>query len=203
MDIPPPPEPTTFTVAGVTYAIAYDATISMARANGIALVLTPVVFLGLLVVYRLLWATGGIHQDIFQLRYLPWLLLILVLSIIIHEGLHAVGFVLVGRVPLSAIKFGFSWQGLAPYAPCRVPLPISAYRLSVLLPGFVLGFLPALVGLLIGSFALLLYGAVMLVTAGGDLAVFLAVRSVPSGARVIDHPTAPGCHVLQDNGVNE
>jgi hypothetical protein len=43
----------------------------------------------------------------------------------------------------------------------------------------------------------------MLVTAGGDLAVFLAVRSVPSGARVIDHPTAPGCHVLQDNGVNE
>jgi hypothetical protein len=71
-----------------------------------------------------------------------------------------------------------------------------AYRTAVLLPGIILGVLPAIVGLLIGSFWLTLFGAIMVMAAGGDLAVLLAVRDVPATAIVRDHPTKPGCEVL-------
>jgi hypothetical protein len=196
-------QPNTFTLAGKTYPIAYDATISMARANGVALVLTPILLGGLIALYFFVWGSISFQPNLPQPLALLWLLFILILSIVIHEGLHALSFLLVGRVPLSALRFGFSWEGFAPYAHCQLPLTIGAYRISVVAPALVLGVLPTAVGLIIGSFGLLLYGAVMLTMAGGDFAVLLAVRTVPPGERVIDHPTAPGCHVLKAEGLPE
>jgi hypothetical protein len=36
----------------------------------------------------------------------------------------------------------------------------------------------------------------MIVVAGGDLAILLALRGVRPDARVVDHATAPGFHLL-------
>jgi hypothetical protein len=118
-------------------------------------------------------------------------------SMVVHEGLHALGFVWVGGVGKTAVSFGMNWRAFTPYAHCREPLTATAYRLCVALPGLVLGLLPGLLGLLLGNAPLLLFGGWMLVAAGGDVAVLWATRHVAAAARVRDHPTQAGCLVLQ------
>ena len=179
------------------YEVAYDATISMVWANVIALLLLPAAFLLFLLPFGLLW---GSRQQVVTLDLpdIGAILLALLVGIVAHELLHAVGFVYIGKAPWSAVKFGFSWKGLAPYAHCRRPLRAAAYRASVLLPGLVLGLFPGLMGIAIGSWWLVLWGSVMLITAGGDLAVWWAVRRVPAGELVLDHPSKAGCHVLRE-----
>jgi len=118
-------------------------------------------------------------------------------GILVHEWLHAVGFRLAGKVPAESIRYGFNWKGLAPYAHCQAPMRAKAYRLGVILPGLILGVCPAIAGLATGIWWLAVWGALMLLSAGGDMAVLLAVRHVPGTALIQDHPTMVGCHVLE------
>ncbi|HEX6384259.1 MAG TPA: alpha/beta fold hydrolase, partial [Anaerolineae bacterium] len=180
------------------YQVAYDATISMVWANVIALLMLPAVFLLFLLPFGLLW--GQTRQIIsVDLADVGVMILALLLGIVTHELLHAIGFVYLGKVRWSAVKFGFSWKGLAPYAHCRQPLAAAAYRASGLLPGVVLGLIPGLIGVVTGSRWLVLWGTIMLIAAGGDLAVWWAIRSVPTDALVLDHPIKAGCQVLKED----
>jgi hypothetical protein len=52
----------------------------------------------------------------------------IVLLIVVHEALHAVGMVWFGSVSWSDIRFGFMWRALMPYCHCTVPLSIHACR---------------------------------------------------------------------------
>jgi hypothetical protein len=73
-----------------------------------------------------------------------------------------------------------------------------AYRVSVALPGVILGALPGLMGLMWRNGWLTVYGALMSIAALGDLIVLWLIRSVPGDARVQDHPRAPGCIVYEE-----
>lgn len=176
-------------------AVKTDATISMARANAIAVALFPVGFV-IWQSHRLIWGSDPLAG---AWQY-PWPLVIavLILSVVAHEGLHGLGFLVFGRVSWSAIHFGFHWKALTPYAGCRVALLASAYRGATMLPGIVLGVIPTILGLASGSGWLTLWGTMMFLVAGGDFAVLWAIRSLPAGARVLDHPEKVGCVVLAD-----
>lgn len=180
--------------------VAYDATISLRQANVIALSVLPVAYFLFFLPFRKIWPDKTLFpQD--SLSLLNWLLIILVVfgGVIIHEGLHALGFIYVGKISKSAVKFGVSWKALAPYAHCTVPLTASAYKISILLPGLSLGLLPGLIGVLSGIGWLVWWGAAMTVAAGGDLAVLLAVLTVKGNVLVRDHPSKAGCQVLKEN----
>lgn len=181
------------------YPIAYDATISFLLANLVALLLLPLSYLLLFLPYRLLWGTGVLERQLtFTVTDGVWVLLAFAAGIVIHEGLHAVGAIWIGKVARTAVHFGFSWKGMAPYAHCREPLSANAYRAMAALPGLVLGVLPGLLGIAFQQWWLVVWGALMLVAAGGDLAILLAIRRVPGDARVLDHPTKAGCLVIRD-----
>jgi hypothetical protein len=145
------------------------------------------------------WLRGGRFSHDGGWPFVLTLLLAFTAGIFIHELLHAVGFVWAGKAPVTAVKFGFSWQGLAPYAHCAKPMRAAAYRLSVILPGLVLGILPGILGIILQSWFLVLWGILMTIAAGGDLAVLLAIRHVPGAAWVRDHPTKAGCQVIKEN----
>ena len=179
--------------------IAYEATVPMNVANLMAILMVPVVFLLLWLPYWVAWAVWPFAAFLdTSFGGVTTLILVLVVSIIVHELLHALGFWLVGGVPWRRIKFGFSWQGFAPYAHCRDPLQTTAYRISVFLPGLFLGVLPGLLGVAIQQPLLVMWATLMLLAAGGDAAVLWAVRRVPSQANVLDHPTMVGCQVLAE-----
>lgn len=151
------------------------------------------VFFGL---FRVFWGRPvltGIGPGSFFL-----FLFILLTGIVLHEALHALGWKFAAGVPWSAMKFGINWKVLAPYAHCKVPMMARAYRVGILLPGFALGLFPGIAGLLSGSFVITSLGAMFSAAASGDLLGFWAIRSVPSSARVLDHPTELGCEVIEE-----
>lgn len=189
--------------AANTYRITHDATVSMRFANIVALLLLVAVYLLFILPFPALWGRPILPQ-VTELTgtALLRLTLLFFFSIAAHEAIHAAAFVLFGKVPPAAIRFGFSWRAAAPYAHCRIPVTARGYRLAVALPGFVLGMGPGLAGLLTGTGWLAIWGAFMTAAAGGDLAVLWAVRTVPKGALVLDHPSEPGCLVLAEEGAS-
>lgn len=170
-----------------------DATISPLWANAFSFMFLGITIGGFGALYLLSKPTIPLIPNPFAL---VTFILALTFGCLLHEILHALGWMLFGQVTREAIKFGFSWRGLMPYTHCKVPLSASAYRIGSLFPGVVTGLLPGVVGLVLGSLWLTMLGAVLLGAAGGDMLILWELRSVPPGARILDHPTKTGCEVV-------
>jgi hypothetical protein len=167
----------------------------MAKANLLGvLVMIPLIAVILL-------PFGLLHGWLAATEGLAWLgghflafVIIFVASVILHEGLHALGWLVLGRVPWSEIRFGI--KTATPYAHTSAPMQARAYRLSAALPGLVLGAVPGVISWFTGSGLLMGYGALMLSAAAGDAVILWLIRDVEAGQRVQDHPTEAGCRVL-------
>lgn len=182
--------------------VAYEATVPMGWANWVGLLLLPAVGLAFGLPFHWVWGQNlGLELvRLLQQTSLLTLLAVLLASIVAHEGLHALGLVWLGGMEKTAVAFGFSWRTLAPFTYCRTPLPIKTYRLTVAMPGLLLGIVPSVLGLLLGHAPLLLFGGWMVIAASGDLAVLWVTRHVAAAATVRDHPTQAGCLVLKQAG---
>lgn len=120
---------------------------------------------------------------------------LLVIGVVVHEAIHGLGFAW-GGADWSAIEFGFSWTGLAPYAHCTTPLRCGAYRWAIALPGVVLGVIPLAVGLAVGHGGTTVFAFIMLASASGDALLLWTLRAVPRASWVQDHPSKMGALVL-------
>ncbi len=179
-----------------------ELAVSMLAANVYALItgFLPALLLPLL--YALFWGRAGLQRGLvglfnFESGQMPLLLLLLIPGIVLHELLHAAGWIWFGRVRRQDVRFGFQWKTLTPYAHCTVPLRASAYRAGTLLPGLALGLIPGLLGVVLGNFFLLAFGFFFTFAAGGDFLILWLLRGVPADTLVEDHPTKAGCYVLE------
>lgn len=172
--------------------------ISLPRANLLAVALFVPLSALFLVPYASIWGLQKTAAD-FTLLYEHYMVfgVLIVLGIVLHEFLHGVTWKLAGGKPWSSIKFGFNWRGLAPYAHCREPLNIRAYRWGAAMPGIVLGIIPFLIGLAVGSGWFALFGYLFAITASGDLLILWLIRKIESGTLVQDHPVEAGCEVVE------
>lgn len=125
-------------------------------------------------------------------------LVIFFISVVIHEAIHSIGYRM-GGAAWSEIKFGFQWQSLMPYAHCKVPLRASAYRLAVMLPGVLLGLIPAVIGIMARLDWLTLYGTAMLAGAVGDVMILALLMPLKADTLVQDHPSKPGFQIIVDS----
>jgi hypothetical protein len=173
-----------------------DATISVARANALALLWLPVAAALVLAPFVSVWGSGALGAGLAQLLSLAVKLPTMAASIVLHELLHGAGFLLFGRVPRGAVRLGVHRRTLTPYATCHAPVTVSAYRGAALLPAAVLGVVPGVLGLASGIGWLAAWAALMLAVAGGDLAAVWAVRRLPADTLVLDHPTRVGCTLV-------
>jgi hypothetical protein len=163
-----------------------EIVIPMLKVTCIGVLVTLLLFVGATLAYILFWGSGSMAIGSASLpRFL-------IIGLILHEGLHAAGWILAARVGVRDIRFGIFWRYLAPYAHCKVPMPMAAYRFAVLLPGVLTGVIPLFVGLGTQNFDLTLAGAVLTGGAAGDVAVLWASRPYDRAQRVMDHPSKPG-----------
>jgi len=203
MDRPSEPPNPGQTGPGVAEHGWRDASISLVRANLLAVALIRLVGALVLVPYALLWGIPGLEAggDDVGFRFSSpvestvTFISFLFGAIVVHELLHGVGFYAIGKIPRARIGFGVKWLTFTPYCHCAEPMPASAYRWAVALPTLVLGVIPGLLGLLLGNFLLAFWAVIMLVSGSGDLAILWAIRSVPGRAIVRDHPSRAGCLV--------
>lgn len=174
---------------------ADDCSVSVLRANVLAVVVVPVAALLSFLPLALAWGgeevargweLAGDHVVIFIVALLG--------ATLAHELLHLLGF-LVGGAPRSSLRLGVHLRVLTPYASCSEPLTVEAYRFGAALPGLVLGVVPVLLAWALGSGALAVFAFLMLTGAGGDAIVIWLTRHLPAGTLVVDHPNRVGCAV--------
>jgi len=169
------------------------------KVNGKALqIVGPVVGL-YLVVFAVSWP-GQFSLDAFR-HAMPdnpiWILVILAGGILLHEGLHGVTWAVFCQRGFRSIHFGFLTKLLAPYCHCTEPLRLRSYVAGGLMPGFLMGILPAIYALAEGHMGWLLVGIFFTFAAGGDFAMMWLLRKLPPGSLVSDHPSELGCYVYE------
>jgi hypothetical protein len=178
--------------------IKEDASLSVAQVLIFTIGFTFIITLLVCIPFLLIWGWGPLKHGTLNFLRLQILLPIIFISIIIHEALHGLGFVLFGRLSWRVLHFGFKLKALAAYAYSDQPIKATTYRQVVALPGVILGVVPIIFGLAFGIGWITIYGYIMLVSAGGDLAILWQIRKVPSNCLVLDHPGRAGCWILSD-----
>lgn len=173
-----------------------DRSVSLVMANVLSLAaMFPLIALAV-APFGLIHGWAAVGRSLSWLGYqLLLAAAVFAVSVVAHEGLHAVGWLIFAGVPRSEIEFGI--RQLTPYAHTSATVEAGPYRIGIALPALLLGALPAIVSWLTGSGVLMVYGALMLVAAAGDILVLWLLRDVPASRLVQDHPTRAGCRVLQ------
>jgi hypothetical protein len=171
-----------------------EIAVSFLAANIYGTLLGTLPALLLLILFGAVWS-GRRLAPLANGISLALIVILLLVGIVVHEVLHAVGWHLFGQVPRHAIKFGFKWKVLTPYAHSRAPMPVNGYRWGTILPGLLLGILPSLLATAVGNGFLLAFGLFFTFAAGGDFLILWLLRGVPGEAQVADHPSKVGCVV--------
>lgn len=163
-------------------------TISILKANVMAILLAlPFIAVGI-VLFFLLWQGASFRIS------LPGLVILLVaflLSIIVHELLHGLGWGLFCKQGFKSIRFGVMWKMLTPYCHCKEALSFWPYFCGGMLPFFILGLIPLIIALVIGSPLLLAFSFLSILGAGGDLTI-MGMLMKHRNALIVDHPSDCG-----------
>src|SRR5699024_10618428 len=72
------------------------------------------------------------------------------LGIILHEALHAFGFILFGEAKMTEIKFGIMWKYIASSPHCTAPVAIKIYIFAFFLPFCIIAIFHLILHLILG-----------------------------------------------------
>lgn len=134
-----------------------------------------------------------IEKYTFLSGFIP--LFFIVLGIVLHELIHGLTFLPFCKNGFKSIKFGFMKQYLTPYCHCKEPLKLKYYRIGVIMPAIILGFLPSVWAIVTGNFYLLCFGIFFIMGAAGDFMILMILKNENPEDLVLDHPSEAGCFV--------
>lgn len=173
-----------------------EMTMSVAKANVMAIVLS----IPFIVIACVLFFLMNKEIKVFSAgKGLLYFVLYIVL-VVVHELIHGTTWSFFAPGGWKNIEFGFMQQYLTPYCTCKVPLPKGPYILGTLMPLIVLGILPTVYAIFSGSLFMLLTGIVMIVSAGGDMAIVLELlkyKTACQDVKIFDHPTQVGFYLFE------
>ena len=122
---------------------------------------------------------------------------ILILGIIVHELIHGIVWSRFAKHGFKSIKFGVLWKMLTPYCHCKEPLKVKQYIWGAIAPAIILGFIPSVLAIWIGSFGMLVFGMFFTLAAAGDFLIINLIRKENKNDLVQDHPSEAGCYIYR------
>ncbi len=170
-----------------------DISVSMTQANIIVLFIGIPVAILQFILFEYLHPAENLELTWNFLLFLA----VVFTGIILHEFIHGITWMGFGRKPFSAIKFGFQWKTLTPYAHLKEPVDVNSYRIGAFMPGLIVGIIPFILSLILGNGNLLWFSIIHTTAAGGDWLILWTLRNVNSKALVEDHPSRAGCYVIE------
>lgn len=144
--------------------------------HGLALCMT-------LIPFCVLWNVSYLWDGLLAL--LPWVLPLSLVCLAIHEMLHAVGFIIFGRVSWNAIVVQINWLGLNARIHCGSPVSARAFRWTAMLPALVLAVVPAIFSLIYGIGSVGIWSFLMASAACSDIRAVWLIRHLEPGASVL------------------
>jgi len=90
--------------------------------------------------YSVVWGIENFFEGLE--RFFDWVSFLpaILIGVLVHEGIHGLTWLWLGKIPKENIKFGV--KSLTPYTHCDVPLPARVYRAGAIMPAVVQGLLP-------------------------------------------------------------
>lgn len=149
----------------------------------------------------LLALNSVIHQDFeFFLSWSYVLIFIIgyIILIILHEISHLIGFMVFANVPFRSLEFGFNLKLGIAYATTNELVQSKSMKRVLILPFWVTGALPTLIGLVFNNSILVLLGAWLIAGATGDFAMYKELRKVSNDAWIKDDPELPKLYVYEN-----
>lgn len=165
-------------------------TISILWANVLAIVLFVVFGMLGVVALFLLWGGENVR---FNSTLMFWFLLCFLIGIVIHELIHGLTWIGLTRKGFRHLKFGMMTGAV--YCHIDVPMKKRHYVIGALMPLILLGIVPTIIGICVGSLLWTLVGVALISGAAGDIMIVWAIRKEPADALVYDHPSEAGCLV--------
>jgi hypothetical protein len=174
-----------------------DLSISMLRANIMALAIGIPAAIVQLNIFVYLHGAQTVNINLTVLLSMLLFFVVLIGSVFVHELIHGLTWKAFGKRTHVTVAYGFQWKTLTPYAHLKEPVEINVYRIGGFMPGFVLGILPYLLGLVLNNSFLLWFGVIHTIAASGDWLVLWSLRQEKAGSLVEDHPSRAGCYVIE------
>lgn len=153
-------------------------------------------FVGTMRLFEFVWRRDALGDVLRQPGGWMGAVAVVAVSAVVHEGLHGLAWRTAARVPWRSIAVRPTWRGLGFVARANVPMPARAYRAGMVLPAVVMGIMPVVLGSFAAVGLVVVWGLFFLFECFPDIAVLLAMRKVPAGAWVRDHPMELGCRVV-------
>ncbi|MGX9136561.1 DUF3267 domain-containing protein [Rummeliibacillus sp. JY-2-4R] len=127
----------------------------------------------------------------------PLFLILYIVLIILHEACHLIGFILFGKVPFKKLAYGINLKMGVAYATTKELMPNKAMKKALLLPFWITGVIPALIGFITNSNLWLFIGAWLIAGAIGDFMMYAKLRKYPQQYLVKDDPNLPKLYVYK------
>lgn len=175
-----------------------EVKIDLVEANKISLGIMAVAVLLYGVPYFMIWQEQLVLETIVPpsgLRFFMYAV-IFIAGAAVHELIHGITFACYAKRGFHAVSYGIIWKMLTPYAHCDEPLRSRQYVVAALMPCVLLGIVPAVVSLCIGSFPMLVFGILFTAAAAGDLIMSRLVLKEDKDSFILDHPSEAGFYVL-------
>lgn len=118
-----------------------------------------------------------------------------ILLIILHELFHLLGFRVFGGVPWRKMIVGVNLKMGIAYATTDQVMTNHAIRKALLLPFWMTGILPSIIGISIGSGLLISLSAFLIGGAAGDFVMYKQLKELPDDWVVKDDPELPKLYV--------
>lgn len=163
-------------------------TISIVKANIMALVTTSPIIVLCIAIYFSKWDMINFNFNIIKSLLF---VIFTIACIVIHEIIHGLTWSMFCKNKWESIHLGIMLEVLTPYCHCKEPLKFGAYILGGLMPLLVLGIGVFIFSLFIGSGLLLFLSLINILGAGGDVTIAIMLLRYKK-ALILDHPTKCG-----------
>lgn len=173
--------------------------INIVKANIFALIIMAVSTIVLVTLFFIIWGSKKPINEIFSFPTNGLVLIIgIFIGIFIHECIHGLTWAYFAKSGWKSIKIGIIWKLLTPYCHCSEPMKIRNYRIGVIMPCIILGIIPAIIALAIGSLALLIWGIIFISVAAGDIWMTWLLNKENPDSLVLDHPSEAGFYIIEE-----
>ncbi len=131
------------------------------------------------------------------------MLVALVFWFILHEVLHGIGFLILGRVKFKNVVFGAELENGIFYCMCKQKITKTNILISLLFPIFFIGIITYIIGLYFNNNLLILLSIVNISGAVGDIIMTLDILAMPNDIFYLDLDDATSFTILSTHPLQE
>ena len=171
--------------------------IDIVKANIFAVVIMVVAAIVFLVPFFWIWAGKKPIGELLG-GFGDWSItfILVIVGIVVHELIHGLTWACYAKSGWKSISFGIMWKLLTPYCHCDEPMHIPGYMMGAMMPCVILGVIPAIAAIFIGSLPMLAWGIFFIAAAAGDIWMTWLLTKENPWSMVLDHPSEAGFYII-------